>query len=192
MIFVPSLISFLFYVCFVAVWIGLTDINNVLFGSTEEWWRSFLFLPHAVRVLSAVYLGWSALPGLFLAHLLTWYLIFGEVTVLQLLAIFVSASGCNIAVVLLQSSYIGPTATNLRSFNESLYRHVFLVGLVGSLIISTVNGIFISWSGGQSIIDPMMTLRFIVGDMLGLVVTIFFASLIRSYVREYLKRDDVA
>ena len=151
-----------------------------------------LFLPHAVRVLSAVYLGWSALPGLFLAHLLTWYLIFGEVTVLQILAIFVSASGCNIAVVLLQSSYIGPTATNLRSFNESLYRHVFLVGLVGSLIISTVNGIFISWSGGQSIIDPMMTLRFIVGDMLGLVVTIFFASLIRSYVREYLKRDDVA
>ena len=192
MIFVPSLISFLLYVCFVAVWIGLTDINNVLFGSTEEWWRSFLFLPHAVRVLSAVYLGWSALPGLFLAHLLSWYLIFGEVTVFQMLAIFVSASGCNIAVVLLQSSYIGPTATNLRSFNESLYRHVFLVGLVGSLIISTVNGIFISWSGGQSIIDPMMTLRFIVGDMLGFVVTIFFASLIRSYVREYLKRDDVA
>ena len=192
MIFVPSLISFFLYVCFVAVWIGLTDINNVLFGSTEEWWRSFLFLPHAVRVLSAVYLGWSALPGLFLAHLLTWYLIFGEVTVLQLLAIFVSTSGCNIAVVLLQSSYIGPTRTNLRSFNESLYRHVFLVGLVGSLIISTVNGIFISWSGGQSIIDPMMTLRFIVGDILGLVVTIFFASLIRSYVREYLKRDDVA
>ena len=192
MIFVPSLISFLFYVCFVAVWIGLTDINNVLFGSTEEWWRSFLFLPHAVRVLSAVYLGWSALPGLFLAHLLSWYLIFGEVTVFQLLAILVSASGCNIAVVLLQSSYIGPKATNLRSFNEGLYRHVFLVGLVGSLIISTVNGIFISWSGGQSIIDPMMTLRFIVGDMLGLVVTIFFASLIRSYVREYLKRDDAA
>ena len=192
MIFVPSLISFFLYVCFVAVWIGLTDINNVLFGSTEQWWRSFLFLPHAVRVLSAVYLGWSALPGLFLAHLLSWYLIFGEVTVFQLLAILVSASGCNIAVVLLQSSYIGPTATNLRSFNESLYRHVFLVGLVGSLIISTVNGIFISWSGGQSIIDPIMTLRFIVGDMLGLVVTIFFASLIRSYVREYLKRDDVA
>ena len=192
MIFVPSLISFFFYLCFVAVWIGLTDINNVLFGSTEEWWRSFLFLPHAVRVLSAVYLGWSALPGLFLAHLLSWYLIFGEVTVLQLLAILVSASGCNLAVVLLQSSYIGPTATNLRSFNEGLYRHVFLVGLVGSLIISTVNGIFISWSGGQSIIDPMMTLRFIVGDMLGLVVTIFFASLIRSYVREYLKRDDAA
>ena len=58
------------------------------------------------RVLSAVYLGWSALPGLFLAHLLSWYLIFGEVTVFQLLAILVSASGCNIAVVLLQSSYI--------------------------------------------------------------------------------------
>ena len=116
MIFVPSLISFLLYVCFVAVWIGLTDINNVLFGSTEEWWRSFLFLPHAVRVLSAVYLGWSALPGLFLAHLLSWYLIFGEVTVFQLLAILVSASGCNIAVVLLQSSYIGPTATNLTVF----------------------------------------------------------------------------
>ena len=192
MIFAPSLISFFLYVCFVAVWIGLTDINNALFGSTDELWRSFLFLPHAIRVLSAVYLGWSALPGLFLAHLLSWYLIFGEVTVFQLLAIFVSASGCNMAVVLLQSSYIGPTATNLRSFNEGLYRHVFLVGLVGSLIISTVNGIFISWSGGQSIIDPMMTLRFIVGDMLGLVVTVFLASLIRSYVREYLKRDDVA
>ena len=50
----PSLISFLLYVCFVAVWLGLTDINDVLLGSTEEWLRSFLFLPHAVRVLSAV------------------------------------------------------------------------------------------------------------------------------------------
>ena len=33
----PSLISFLLYVCFVAVWLGLTDINDVLLGSTEEW-----------------------------------------------------------------------------------------------------------------------------------------------------------
>ena len=79
-----------------------------------------------------------------------------------------------------------PKATNLRPSMRSLPA-CFLVGLVGSLIISTVNGIFISWSGGQSIIDPMMTLRFIVGDMLGLVVTIFFASLIRSYVREFLQ-----
>lgn len=190
MVLVPSLISFFLYVCFVAVWIGLTDINNVLFGATEELWRSFLFLPHAVRVLSAVYLGWSALPGLFFGHLLSWYLIFGEVTFYQLLAIFVSACGCNIAVVLLQSSYIGPHATNLRSFNESIYRHVFLVGLVGSLIISTVNGIFLSWPEGEAILDPMMTLRFIVGDMVGLVVTIFFMSLIRSYVRQYVNRDD--
>ena len=53
---------FFFYVCFVAVWIELTDINNVLFSATEELWRSFLFLPHAVRVLSAVYLGWAAYP----------------------------------------------------------------------------------------------------------------------------------
>ena len=192
MVFVPSLISFFMYVCFVAVWIGLTDINNVLFGATEELWRSFLFLPHAVRVLSAVYLGWIAFPGLFFGHLLSWYLIFGDVTVFQLLAIFVSACGCNIAVMLLQSSYIGPTTTNLRSFNESIYRHVFLVGLVGSMIISTVNGIFLSWPRGVAILDPMMTLRFIVGDMVGLVVAIFFMSLIRAWVREYLKRDDAA
>ena len=132
-----------------------------------------LFLPHAVRVLSAVYLGWSGFPGLFFGHLLSWYFIFGDVTVLQLLAILVSACGCNIAVLLLQSSYIGPKQTNLRSFNEGLYRHVFLVGLVGSLIISTVNGIFLSLPNGTTLLDPMTTLRFIVGDMLGLVVTIF-------------------
>ena len=108
MVVMPSVIAFLLYVFFVAVWLGLTDINDVLLGSTEQWLRSFLFLPHAVRVLSAVYLGWTAVPGLFLAHLLAWYMIFGDVSLLQLLPILVSACGCNIAVLILQSSYIGP------------------------------------------------------------------------------------
>ena len=145
---------FFLYVCFVAVWLGLTDINDVLLGSTEEWLRSFLFLPHAVRVLSAVYLGWAAVPGLFLAHVFSWYLIFGEITWVQLLPILVSACGCNIAVLILQSSYIGPRKTDLRSFNEGLYRHVFLVGLLGSLFISTVNGIFLNSPGGSPVLDP--------------------------------------
>ena len=188
MIAVPSIISFFFYVSFVAIWIGLTEINAAIFGLPEELWRSFLFLPHAIRVLSAVYLGWLGFPGLLLGHLLAWYVIFDDITVLQVLAIVVSACGCNLAVLLLQSSYIGPKATNLRSFNESLYRHVFLVGLVGSLIISTVNGIFLYSPVGGSLLDPMMTLRFIVGDMLGLVVTIFLIALVRAYVKSYFPK----
>lgn len=188
MLVVPSIISFFFYVSFLAIWIGLREINSATFGLQEELWRSFLFLPHAVRVLSAVYLGWLGFPGLLLGHLLAWYVIFDDVTVLQFLAIVVSACGCNLAVLLLQSSYIGPKETNLRSFNESLYRHVFLVGLVGSLIISTVNGIFLFTPIGGSLLDPMMTLRFIVGDMLGLVVTIFLISLVRAYVKSYFAK----
>ena len=188
MLAVPSIISFFFYVSFVAIWIGLTEINVATLGLPEELWRSFLFLPHAVRVLSAVYLGWLGFPGLLLGHLLSWYVIFDDITVLQFLAIIVSACGCNLAVLLLQSSYIGPKATNIRSFNESLYRHVFLVGVVGSLIISTVNVIFLHSPEGESLLNPMMTLRFIVGDMLGLVVTIFLIALVRAYVKSHFPR----
>ena len=188
MLAVPSIISFFFYVSFVAIWIGLTEINVATLGLPEELWRSFLFLPHAVRVLSAVYLGWLGFPGLLLGHLLSWYVIFDDITVLQFLAIIVSACGCNLAVLLLQSSYIGPKATNIRSFNESLYRHVFLVGVVGSLIISTVNVIFLHSPEGDSLLNPMMTLRFIVGDMLGLVVTIFLIALVRAYVRSHFPK----
>lgn len=188
MVLVPSILSFFFYVSFVAIWLGLNEINVGTLGLPEELWRTFLFFPHAVRVLSAVYLGWLAFPGLLMGHLLSWYVIFDDITLFQALAITVSACGCNLAVMLLQSSYIGPKATNLRSFNESLYRHVFLVGLVGSLIISTVNGIFLFSPAGGSLLDPMMTLRFIVGDMLGLVTTIFLIALVRAYVRSnYLK-----
>ena len=188
MIFVPSIISFFLYASFVAIWIGLIEINSKIFGLPEDLWRSFLFLPHAIRVLSAVYLGWLGFPGLFLGHLLAWFVIFDDITAFQFVAIVVSACGCNLAVLLLQSSYIGPKATNLRSFNESLYRHVFLVGLVGSLIISTVNGIFLFSPLGVSLLDPMMTLRFIVGDMLGLVVTIFLIALVRAYVKSLFPR----
>ncbi len=188
MLAVPSIISFFFYVSFVAIWIGLTEINVATLGLPEELWRSFLFLPHAVRVLSAVYLGWLGFPGLLLGHLLSWYVIFDDITVLQFLAIIVSACGCNLAVLLLQSSYIGPKATNIRSFNESLYRHVFLVGVVGSLIISTVNVIFLHSPEGESLLNPMMTLRFIVGDMLGLVVTIFLIALVRAYVKSHFPK----
>ena len=188
---VPSILSFFFYVSFVAIWIGLTEINALVLGLPDELWRSFLFLPHAVRVLSAVYLGWAGFPGLLLGHLLAWYVIFDDISVLQVLAIVVSACGCNLAVLLLQSSYIGPKVTNVRSFNEGLYRHVFLVGLVGSLIISTVNGIFLYSPAGVSLLDPMMTLRFIVGDMLGLVVTIFVIALVRAYVKSHFSKDPV-
>lgn len=186
MVAVPSILSFFFYVSFVAIWIGLTEINVVVFGVPEELWRSFLFIPHAARVFSAVYLGWAGFPGLLLGHMLAWYLIVDTITIWQIMPIVVSACGCNLAVLLLQSSYIGPAATNLRSFNQGLYRHVFLVGLVGSLIISTVNGIFLYSPEGDSLLDPMMTLRFIVGDMLGLVVTIFIVALISAYVKSVL------
>ena len=188
MIFVPSIISFFLYASFVAIWIGLIEINSKIFGLPEDLWRSFLFLPHAIRVLSAVYLGWLGFPGLFLGHLLAWFVIFDDITAFQFVAIVVSACGCNLAVLLLQSSYIGPKATNLRTFNEGLYRHVFLVGLVGSLIISTVNGIFLFSPAGGSLLDPMMTLRFIVGDMLGLVATIFLIALVRAYVRSHFPK----
>ena len=33
-----------------------------------------------------------------------------------------------------------------------------------------------------------MTLRFIVGDMIGLVVTIFLIALVRAYVKSYLPK----
>ena len=59
------------------------------------------------------------------------------------------------------------------------------MGLVGSLIISTVNGIFLHSPAGDDLLDPMMTLRFIVGDMLGLVITIFLIALVRAYVRSH-------
>ena len=82
-----------------------------------------------------------------------------------------------------------PQKTDLRSFNDGLYRHVFLVGLLGSLFISTVNGIFLSLPSGSPVLDPQTTLRFIVGDMLGLVATIFLIALIRSYVRKFMKTN---
>ena len=95
MVAVPSILSFFFYVSFVAIWIGLTEINAQIFELPDDLWRSFLFLPHAIRVLSAVYLGWLGFPGLLLGHLLAWYVIFDDITAFQL-AILVSACGCNL------------------------------------------------------------------------------------------------
>ena len=53
-----------------------------------------------------------------------------------------------------------------------------------------MNGIFLSLPGGSPVLDPQTTLRFIVGDMLGLVATIFLIALIRSYVRKFMKAND--
>ena len=69
------------------------------------------------------------------------------------------------AVLLFQSSYIGPKATNLRTFNEGLYSMPRAGGFVDYFNGSSI---FLSSPVGARIFDPMMTLRFIVGDIFNL------------------------
>ena len=138
---------FLFVVCLLCGCLARPDGHQRrAIRSTEEWLRSFLFSPCCACIERCLLgMGGSAwpipCPCLFLVSDFwrnNWFKCFQSSSVL-----WMQYCSSDFAI-----SYIGPRKTDLRSFNEGLYRHVFLVGLLGSLFISTVNGIFLNSPGG--------------------------------------------
>ena len=163
-------------------------IELSLFGENTVF-ASFLFLPHAVRVLSAWLLGPKSLLAIVPAGLaITWvtgnlYGYLGEEFLTQLLLyIFADCS----AVLAFEFMRLCKIDAYPRKIGVISWRTV----LFGGILASVVNSIGSTWLRSPYI-DPVALLevisRFILGDSLGLLLGMILIMLFSKFIRKNMK-----
>ena len=163
-------------------------IELSLFGKNTVF-ASFLFLPHAVRVLSAWLLGPKSLLAIVPAGLaITWvtgnlYGYLGEEFLTQLL-IYIFAD-CS-AVLAFEFMRLCKIDAYPKKIGVISWRTV----LFGGILASVINSIGSTWLRSPYI-DPVALLevisRFILGDSLGLLLGMILIMLISKFIRKNVK-----
>ena len=158
-------------------------------SSENAVFASFLFLPHAVRVLSAWLLGPKSLLAIVPAGLaITWvtgnlYGYLGEEFLTQLL-IYIFAD-CS-AVLAFEFMRLCKIDAYPRKIGVISWRTV----LFGGILASVINSIGSTWLRSPYI-DPVALLevisRFILGDSLGLLLGMILIMLISKFIRKNVK-----
>ena len=141
---------------------------------------ALIFLPHGIRVLAFVFYGWKAAiyltPGVYLMWLLS---VFGNNIGLNFLAPMVSLAACWVACIV--KPYIFTTKPGLETLIS--WKNTVLVGFLATIL----NGTGLSLLHNQSLSSDL--LGYIIGDMVGLAITLLVLMLIFRFLRMYRTND---
>jgi len=156
-------------------------LETLLFGKIASY-ASVLFIPHAVRVLAAWLLGPRVLFALVPAELLANWIYSshqGQNEFAFFLIPILSASSAVIAFEFLRmiGQDVYPQGENLRS-----WRWVVLAGLVAS-IFNSISGTFLKVGDASWEMIGEVSMRFLIGDMSGLIVSLFCLMMIFKFAR---------
>lgn len=147
---------------------------------------SVIFLPHGVRVLSAMLVGWRSVPALWAAHALGMIFIWEPGNTLHLeemiLLSSVGATSAHIVWSAMQHSGIGPAAPTGVEIN---WRLVILVGAVASFLnsIGTVAVISLVHPGLVAQTSLTQISYFALGDTIGVFALLLLLILLRRLWR---------
>ena len=151
---------------------------------TEMGGASLMFLPHGMKAVLVVVCGPSALLPIFFSHLITD--LYNGMTISEALM----AGPINVLTFLVPLalvSYLGNSSSLTKltlgsTSNLSLFRVVFVVAFIASLINSMFGALRYSDSG----ID-LMAFRFVVGDMIGTIMLLILLMILKSKIIQLSK-----
>ena len=171
----------LFYVQFNFIW----PIEKIYFGELTAY-ASLLFLPHSIRVISAWLLGPKAILALFPASVITGY-IFGTTIdngLFFYLSCLLSSASAVIAFEFLKlmKMNVYPTGEMMTS-----WRNVIFAGCLASFFNSLGNAYFMGFFLSTRELSEII-FRFIIGDILGLLISMFVLIILFSYGRFFENR----
>ena len=137
---------------------------------------SLLFIPHGVRVLSALLFGWLGVVGSFFGSLLAPYIILGTKDPTSLYDAgesFVGASSPMIALLILRwtglSSHIFRPQQLLKQVNiKLLILIIFLSSGVNSFLVNLITAV----NGETSFRPPITIVNFFIGDIAGALLVV--------------------
>lgn len=160
----------------------ILPLEKTYFGNLTEY-ASLLFLPHAVRVIASWLLGPKAILALFPATLISMHfyqpIIDGELG-FYLYTLFSSAT----AVIAFEFLKLMKMDIYPRGEKMSSWRNVLFAGFLAS-IFNSLGSVYFTNVIPET--DKLIELifRFIIGDVLGLLVSMFVLMIVFRYYRHF-------
>ena len=164
------------YIFAMAVW-SLWSYFAFVGLEKMDWQGSLLYLPHGVRVLCVCFFGLKSLPALIAAEITGPLFINPE----QYFDVWLIASTGSIASVVIARNLVDWSQENIvgsivKPINNNNYRKIVLVIVISGLLNAILANFIITLLDTSILLDPVVILRFFIGDVLGACVVILFLS----------------
>jgi len=149
-----------------------------------DWQGSIIYLPHGIRVLGICFFGYKSLPALLAAEMTGPLFINPE----QYMGTWSLASiGSNGSVIfaryLADWSQANIPGAIMSPLNSNNYRKIVLVIFISGLLNAILANTIITFLEPSITLDPLVILRFFVGDVLGACIVILFLSVAFTSLR---------
>ena len=149
-----------------------------------DWQGSIIYLPHGVRVLGICFFGYKSLPALLAAEMTGPLFINPE----QYMGTWSLASIGSIGSVIFARYLADWSQANIPGaimspLNSNNYRKIVLVIFISGLLNAILANTIITLLEPSITLDPLVILRFFVGDVLGACIVILFLSVAFTSLR---------
>ena len=149
-----------------------------------DWQGSIIYLPHGVRVLGICFFGYKSLPALLAAEMTGPLFINPE----QYMGTWSLASIGSIGSVIFARYLADWSQANIPGaimspLNSNNYRKIVLVIFISGLLNAILANTIITFLEPSITLDPLVILRFFVGDVLGACIVILFLSVAFTSLR---------
>ena len=177
-----SVYTFIFHILCYVLWLiivvpaeGPTNVASL---------GSLVYLPHAGRVLPVIFFGWKAIPAILAAEILEWEVLWqGEDFYRTVIATTIST----IAILGTWGMFylLGLDLNESDVLKATNWKHVFLFIFFASGVNGLGNGAWYTFIYGQP--DPLISLRFMVGDVVGATIMLILLVLFYPMFRNFQK-----
>ena len=169
-----SIIASLFYFTTFFFWVAFIVPIEQDFLQTSG---SLLYLPAAGRILPVLFFGIKTIPTLFISSLIAWNF-FWPYEAYEARNIGLAISFLAILIAWSIFKYLDAEISFDSKLKLSNWRHLVLFILLCSLLNGLLDGAF--YSTDVNIINPLISLRFFVGDVTGTIFILLFLILLIS------------
>ena len=174
-----SLYTFSFYCVLFVSWMllilpleGETDLSKL--GSSA-------YIPHAGRVLPVLFFGAPAIPAMVVAEFICWQYIWDNTIWLRPeLGIIISSSSVVFAWLLFK--YLDLDLKSMKVLKNTDWKHVTLFIIVTALFNGIGNGAL--YLARYENYDPLISIRFAVGDIVGAMSVLLVMMIIAAILRQ--------
>ena len=149
-----------------------------------DWQGSIIYLPHGVRVLGICFFGYKSLPALLAAEMTGPLFINPD----QYMGTWSLASIGSIGSVIFARYLADWSQANIPGaimspLNSNNYRKIVLVIFISGLLNAILANTIITLLEPSITLDPLVILRFFIGDVLGACIVILFLSVAFTSLR---------
>jgi hypothetical protein len=149
-----------------------------------DWQGSLIYLPHGVRVLGICFFGYKSLPALLAAEMTGPLFINPE----QYMGTWSLASIGSIVSVIFARYLADWSQANIPGaiispLNANNYRKIVLIIFISGLLNAILANTIITFLEPSITLNPLVILRFFIGDVLGACIVILFLSITFTSLR---------